>query len=141
GDEDRGHRQPIWYYFIQLPIMSAPWIIALGIAGPWIWSRRAERAERFLLSWFAPGFLFLCVAGTKRAVYLVPLLPALAILVGGWFCAGPRRRWLEPIVAGLTLSLGIAWFIVAPRVNEKRSFKPFCREMAANLRPETRLYG
>jgi 4-amino-4-deoxy-L-arabinose transferase-like glycosyltransferase len=141
GDEDRGHMHGPWYYLLQLPVMSAPWIVALGFAGRWIGSRRAERAERFLLSWFLPAFLFLSVAGTKRAIYLLPLLPPLAILVGGWFCAGTRRRWVEPISVGLTLAIGIAWFLVAPGVNEKRSFKPFCREMAEILPRGTELYG
>jgi 4-amino-4-deoxy-L-arabinose transferase-like glycosyltransferase len=47
---DRGHRKPPWYYFLQLPLMFLPWTLALAAAGRWIWSRRREAAERFLLS-------------------------------------------------------------------------------------------
>lgn len=141
GDEDRGQRQPVWYYVIQLPVMAAPWILALGVAGRWIWSRRGERPERFLLSWLVPGFLFLSAAGSKRAIYLVPLLPPLAILIGGWFAASGRRRLMEPIAGALTVALVVAWFVVAPRVDEKRTFKPFCREMAAVLPAGVRLCG
>jgi 4-amino-4-deoxy-L-arabinose transferase-like glycosyltransferase len=141
GDEDRGQRHGPWYYLLQLPVMAAPWIVALGFAARWIWSRRAERPERFLLSWFLAGFLFLSVAGTKRAIYLVPLLPPLAILIGGWISSLHRRRWLEPAAVSLTAALGMAWFFVVSPVNEKRTFRPFCRKMERVLPKGVKLYG
>ncbi len=141
GDLDRGHGKYPWYYLLQLPLWFLPWSLALVPVARWAWSRRAERPERFLLSWVLSGFLFLSIAGTKRAVYLVPLFPPLAILVAGWFCATNRRRWLEPATGALVLALGIAWIFIVPGFDRKRSFKPACREFAGLLRPATKVYA
>jgi 4-amino-4-deoxy-L-arabinose transferase-like glycosyltransferase len=141
GDLDRGHSKYPWYYLLQLPLWFLPWTLVLIPAGRWAWSRRRERPERFLLSWILPAFLFLSIAGTKRAIYLVPLFPPLAILGAGWLGATLRRRWLEPAVAALLLALGGVWVAVAPRIDRDRSWRPVCREMASRLGPRTKLYG
>jgi 4-amino-4-deoxy-L-arabinose transferase-like glycosyltransferase len=141
GDLDRGHSRYPWYYLLQLPLWFLPWTLMILPAGRWVWSRRRERPERFLLSWILPAFLFLSVAGTKRAVYLVPLFPPLSILAAGWLGTTLRRRWLEPAVGALVLVLGIGWILVVPSIDRRRSFRPFCREMAARLGPRMKLYG
>jgi 4-amino-4-deoxy-L-arabinose transferase-like glycosyltransferase len=141
GDADRGHQKPIWYYVVQFPMWFLPWIVALAAGARGIWSRRGERPERFLLAWAATGFLFLCAAGTKRAVYLLPLMPPLSILVGRWLAGLPRRGWVEPAVGTLTLALAILWFSFVGRVNDRLSCKPFCRSLASMIQPSTVLYA
>jgi 4-amino-4-deoxy-L-arabinose transferase-like glycosyltransferase len=141
GDMDRGHQKPLWFYLIQLPLWFLPWTLALAGGARWIWQRRSERPERFLLSWVGTGFLFLSVAGTKRTVYLAPLLPPLAILAASWLETIPKRRWLEPVAVALCAGLAIAWFSIAPGYDEKHSYQPFCRELAAVLPSSGRLYG
>jgi 4-amino-4-deoxy-L-arabinose transferase-like glycosyltransferase len=141
GDADRGHQKPIWYYLIQLPLWFLPWTLVLAAGVRRIWLRRSERPERFLLSWVGTGFLFLSVAGSKRAVYLAPLLPPLAILAASWLETTPKRRWLEPAAVALSAALAISWFSVAPGYDERHSYRPFCRELAAVLPSSGRLYG
>ncbi len=105
--ERYGHRQPFWYYLTAgLPALL-PWSLAL----PAVWfhalrqgverrtedqpNRPAERTDRsqpsharpwngrdLLPACFLLGVAILSVAASKRTVYLVPLLPALAVPLG-----------------------------------------------------------
>ncbi len=76
-------KQPPWYYIENLPINLMPWTLFL----PWtiyaIWKRRREGpAVRFLVSWTLPAIVFFSISSGKRAIYLLPLYPAFAILIG-----------------------------------------------------------
>jgi 4-amino-4-deoxy-L-arabinose transferase-like glycosyltransferase len=70
-----------WYYVKVLPIDWLPWSFFLPWTVLWVWRRRRERPEiRLLLSWTIPAFVFFSICIGKRAVYLLPLYPAAAIL-------------------------------------------------------------
>jgi len=76
-------KQPPWYYLENLPINVFPWTLFL----PWtlyaVWKRRREGpAMRLLLSWTLPAIVFFSISSGKRAIYLLPLFPAFAILFG-----------------------------------------------------------
>lgn len=79
------HRQPWWWYFPLLPIVLFPWF-----TWPALWqglSRRlAERScapgARFLVAWLVPTLIAFSFISGKQAKYLVPLLPAFALLAG-----------------------------------------------------------
>ena len=66
----------------------------LAPAGP------ADRGRRLLVACFVIGVLLLSLAASKRALYLVPLLPAIAVPVGLWLDrlgrGAPRSRWDRP---------------------------------------------
>ena len=96
-EEVRSHARPLHYYLILLlPVLLPAALFVLGAA-----IRRIRRAALLPLAertaydlafvWFALGFILLSLATTKRAVYLVPLFPALAIAGGFWLEAYLRR--------------------------------------------------
>ncbi|MBN2309868.1 MAG: glycosyltransferase family 39 protein [Candidatus Hydrogenedentes bacterium] len=106
-----------WYYLGTLPIDWMPWTLFLPWAIPWVWKRRKEGPEmRLLLSWTVPAFLFFSACAGKRAIYLLPLFPALSILFSrsildlaanaraGW------RRWTAAAWAAVLLALAAAPF-------------------------------
>jgi 4-amino-4-deoxy-L-arabinose transferase-like glycosyltransferase len=77
--------QPFYYYLYTFPVSFLPWAIFLPAA--FLHGRVRETLERrkeylFLFVWFAVIFLFFSVSRGKRALYLLPLFPAAAILVG-----------------------------------------------------------
>ncbi len=83
------HGQPIWFY---VPILLAglfPWTPLLVL----LFQRRLyqDRRAAFLLAWFAWGFVFFSASRNKLPGYLLPLLPAVAALVGIGM-AGVRAR-------------------------------------------------
>jgi hypothetical protein len=82
------HEEPFWFYFPGLVLSLLPWVLLLpGLA--WFLMRRdAASAARRLpaLGFFllAAGWtvFFFSAAGCKRAVYLLPALPPLALALG-----------------------------------------------------------
>ena len=72
----------------------APFVL---LAAPWIWRRRWTDPVLFALAWLVPAWLLFEVVPTKLPHYVLPLYPALAVLVG---CASevaspgaPLRSW------------------------------------------------
>jgi 4-amino-4-deoxy-L-arabinose transferase-like glycosyltransferase len=122
------HRQPFYYYFTTLPVDFLPWT-AFAIPAAVAYFPYRQLSERpasmlFFLS-FAVIFLFFSASDTKRDLYLLPLLPSLALLVGNYtddLARGQLResalyRWLTMsffaliAVSGLVLPL-MAWILL-----------------------------
>ena len=115
-----GHQEPFAYYVWTLPAAIAPWIVPL-VALFWIkaplWKRdRADAALiRFALAFTAGPLVVLSAASSKRQVYLLPLLPPMALLMASSLidrieAEGEGRRsgawarlgdWLQAILLGL----------------------------------------
>lgn len=76
------HAQPWWWYLAILPIVFFPWIFwphwwrALRCA----WEAPWDAGTRFCLVWLGAGFLGLSLISGKQVYYLLPLLPAAALL-------------------------------------------------------------
>jgi 4-amino-4-deoxy-L-arabinose transferase-like glycosyltransferase len=84
------HSAPWYFYFIVVLVGFAPWSIYLpmAIARTRFWQRsywrrqaRRDRLSLFALFWFACIFGFFTIAVTKLPSYVLPLMPAAAILV------------------------------------------------------------
>ncbi len=71
-----------WYYLKTLPVDWLPWSLFLPWTLPYVWKRRREGDEmRFLLCWILPAFVFFSASVGKRALYLLPLFPVMAMLI------------------------------------------------------------
>ena len=106
-----------WWYFIPIFAVGVmPW---LSIA-PWTW-RAAWRAPRddhgfrwqaFCLAWAGFVFVFFSMSGSKLPSYILPMFPALMLLLGPALAAMPSRRiaWLlSPLALGaVLLFVGVA---------------------------------
>jgi 4-amino-4-deoxy-L-arabinose transferase-like glycosyltransferase len=78
------HRRPWWWYLPLLPLVLLPWTL-----WPPLWRSLADLrrgpprvAIRFALSCLVPGLIVLSLISGKQVHYLMPLLPAFAILAG-----------------------------------------------------------
>jgi 4-amino-4-deoxy-L-arabinose transferase-like glycosyltransferase len=110
-----GHIKGPFYYLSVIAALSAPWIILLP---DWLARRgwreiRGEKdgGRRLLVSaliWAVSGTIILSLSGTKRDVYLYPLLPAFALCLSAM--TERVSRWLE--IAALVISL--LFFIPLP---------------------------
>src|SRR5258708_2529983 len=89
-----------------LPVLrpSRPW---LGPRSPPAWRARHERAIKFLLAWLVPSWLVLELVMTKLPHYVLPLYPAIAILIAGVIDARALSR--KPFLVRGTL-----WWFVVP---------------------------
>lgn len=88
-DTATGHAGP-WWYFIPIVLLGLfPWTGFLLAAGRDAlrggWARRAENAEAwFFVTWAGFIFLFFSASHSKLAPYILPIFPALAMLIGAW---------------------------------------------------------
>src|SRR5581483_1408921 len=107
-----GHSHPVYYYLPYLFSQSIPWSLFLPFL---LWEifrrgRRMDTGRRFLTLWFLAMFAFFSISSGKRPVYLLPIYPALALLLAAWFHdagdAGSGRRWFYRIVAGFAAVTG-----------------------------------
>ena len=83
-----GHYQPFYYFVPVFFYNLAPWsFFSLSIAFFISRRRRTLSEDRLLfpLVWFIAVFSFFTIALGKRAVYILPLYPAFAILFGAWW--------------------------------------------------------
>jgi 4-amino-4-deoxy-L-arabinose transferase-like glycosyltransferase len=123
--EGWSHVRPFYYFFINFPVDFLPWFVLLPGAIVYGFSRK-EPAKRkaflFCFVWFTVVFIFFTLSKGKRALYLLPLYPAAALMVGklvddflldaqGSF----SRKWVVPPLQGVMVVLflsGIALPIV-----------------------------
>ena len=86
GAAKRGHGgKGMFYYLTRLPVDLGVWTAFII---PALWqgfrTRRHERSWRLLAVWLLAPLVFFTLASTKRNVYLLPVFPALALLVADW---------------------------------------------------------
>ena len=97
--------EPAWYFIPVVLVGVLPWILSLFPALWRAWRRSPDAAfqpRRFLLLWCAFVFVFFSASGSKLASYILPILPALALLIGSTLVsAGPRFALAQAAVAGL----------------------------------------
>ena len=79
------HIRPVYYYLYQFPPNFLPWIIFLPGAMVYGFSRAMTTKRKeflFLMIWFTFIFLFFTLSKGKRALYFLPLFPAVSLMIG-----------------------------------------------------------
>lgn len=93
------HGAPPGTYLLLFWVMFWPAAPLAALAAPAIWTARRERPVRFLLAWLVPAWVLLEIVITKLPHYVLPLYPAIAILIAlalerGALSNLPRLRWV-----------------------------------------------
>ena len=103
------HGAPPGFYFALFWITFWPGATLAAMAAPSIWAARHEPGARFLLCWLLPSWVMFEVVMTKLPHYVLPLYPAVAIMIAG--IVDPhvlrRERWLVR---------GTGWWFVLPTI-------------------------
>ena len=102
------HGAPPGLYFVLFWVTFWPGAGLAGMAAPAIWRARREPGAQFLLAWLLPSWIVFELVMTKLPHYVLPLYPAIAILVAG---ALERR-----VLSRSWLSKGAAWWFAIPLV-------------------------
>jgi len=78
------HKAPFYYYFTRLPQIMLPWVVFLPSAFIYFFIRRREISADYLFPtvWFITIFVFFSICSGKRELYMLPLFPAFALMVG-----------------------------------------------------------
>jgi 4-amino-4-deoxy-L-arabinose transferase-like glycosyltransferase len=119
-----GHRQPVYYYLTTLPADFMPWTVFVipAMVAYFPYRRLMERPTPLFFSLcFLVVFLFFSISDTKRDLYLLPLMPTLALLIGNYIedltesriTESALYRWLTQFYFGAVAIIGLAVPIVA----------------------------
>ena len=109
--------QPPWYFIPMLLVGMLPWTLFMfGAMGGALRHQPGSsfQPRRFLLVWIVFVFAFFSVSGSKLPSYILPMFPALALLIGERFSRLSARSvamHAMPYVAA-----GLAMLLAAPQV-------------------------
>ena len=101
------HGAPPGYYFVLFWFTFWPGATLAALATPAVWAARREPPTKFLLAWLVPSWVVLELVITKLPHYVLPLYPAVAILIAGVIEARLLSR--KPF-----LVWGTIWWFVVP---------------------------
>ena len=131
------HPQPIYFYPAIILLLALPWtpflIAALVKARRWVWLKNDGNESLsivrvFALAWLAMPIVFFSFSGSKLPGYILPALPAAALLIADWIAA--RNGRLIPhvaIFAGTLLLVLIALHWAAPKFAARESVRDLLR--------------
>jgi 4-amino-4-deoxy-L-arabinose transferase-like glycosyltransferase len=77
------HGAPPGYYLLLFWVTFWPGAVLAVLAASVVWKSRQEPGVRFLLAWLLPSWLVFEAVMTKLPHYVLPLYPAIAILIAG----------------------------------------------------------
>jgi 4-amino-4-deoxy-L-arabinose transferase-like glycosyltransferase len=115
------HRLPLYWYVPMLPLMLFPWLFALPV---WRALGKAvdainEQGVRFCLAWFIPVFIAFSLISGKQPHYLLPIIPAFALLVGrGWDDLN-HISWLDKLLPALVGVATGAFLLALPSLTHQ----------------------
>jgi 4-amino-4-deoxy-L-arabinose transferase-like glycosyltransferase len=101
------HGAPPGLYFVLFWVTFWPASTLAGVAAPAVWRARREPGAQFLLAWLVPSWIVFELIITKLPHYVLPLYPAIAILIVGALQSHSlsRSSWIVR---------GAAWWFVFP---------------------------
>lgn len=114
--KQHGRYQPGWYFIPILAIGAMPW--TLMVIHAWLkgWRQPAEdngfQPVRLLLVWSALVFAFFSVSHSKLPSYILPILPATAIITGLWLANVSRELLLRHFIALSVLAAACLPFLI-----------------------------
>ncbi len=82
GEADDSHGGPLGYHALLSPVTLWPGSVLIGLALLAGWAKRGEAEVRFLIAWIAPTWIVFELVQTKLPHYVLPTVPAIALLAG-----------------------------------------------------------
>lgn len=115
---------PLWYFVPYLLVGAFPWTIA-AIAGarPPLrasGSRELDPRTVFLMLWILLPFIFFSLSQSKRPQYILPVVPAVALLVGGSWGHDWRRKLPGARATGVVVTLLGSLLLLLPAIPDLR---------------------
>jgi 4-amino-4-deoxy-L-arabinose transferase-like glycosyltransferase len=113
-----------WWYFLPMVIVGLlPWTGVFFVRARAAWRDGAAGPgafawPRFCLAWAAFVLVFFSISGSKLPSYILPMFPALALVLGWQLAVMPGRAlaWLAVVLAASTLVLWIAALVGYPHL-------------------------
>lgn len=120
------HREPFWYFLVNvIPTLWLP----LTLLVPWLFGYWRDALRAFdlrvalLASWIVLVVLFFSFSTGKRGVYVLPAVPAFALLCAPYLAQIAQRRGVQRAMFVLASLLGalttLAWIYLAIRPDKR----------------------
>jgi hypothetical protein len=96
------HQRPIYWYLMMLPVILFPWLWVFTSWRAWVQAvrDRTNMGVRLCLAWAIPVLLAFSLISGKQMHYLLPIFPALALLLAyGW--QEHEDGWMDGALLGL----------------------------------------
>lgn len=81
-DDVEANGGPPWYYLLEVLKYSAPWLLFLPLGCKLVWLHRNLSWAKLAIVWAASYFVIISLMSTKLPWYVLPLYPALALIIG-----------------------------------------------------------
>ena len=105
------HKAPPWYYLERLPLSLFPWFFLALASAVALW-----RTHRFLINWILAVLLPYSLMSSKLDVYMMAMIPAVALLVAEGVRVGVRwARGANLMAIGIVFVGAIAGGVKMPR--------------------------
>lgn len=116
------HPEPFYFYFVVLVVLALPWTLFLGASflSSRLWSWRGlssiDCLRVFAVCWLVVPVVFFSFSGSKLTAYILPALPAVALLSGeriSCFLQARRGDLVLRSTGALLCGLGAggAWYL------------------------------
>ncbi len=135
------HKQPVYYYLGSFLADFAPWTLLFI---PALWSSFPREPIRptagkdlryqifsraidgFLKTWFFSMFIFLSLSSSKRSMYLLPAMPAAALITAGWL-SQHKNGWkiFKSILTVMVIVIVAGDIFFIKRLDRDKTFVPF----------------
>ena len=108
------HKHGPFYYFYHLLADAFPWVLLLPPALYYGLKLPEPKRRPFLLFfwWFTANFIFFSLAKTKRSPYLIPVYPAMAVIIALYLeehlSSGIITRWMKYCLYATVVALPLA---------------------------------
>ncbi len=121
---DSHKRTGEWWYFVPWFVLGIlPWLLVWLVTLPRSWRDAATAANgfawaRFCIVWAAFIFVFFSLSGSKLPSYILPMFPAVALVIGYEMTRLSTRAlaWIAlPLAVGASV-LFVAWLVGYPRL-------------------------
>lgn len=78
------HKQPVWYYILEILKYSFPWLLFLPQSLLLAKENKNLSWAKLTLVWFSIYLVVTSIMGTKLPWYILPIYPAIALLIGAY---------------------------------------------------------
>jgi 4-amino-4-deoxy-L-arabinose transferase-like glycosyltransferase len=133
------HRGPIYLYAYVIFMLAAPWSLLLPAALVHAHASEKSRGRAFALAYFWGTFIFFTLSASRRSYYLLPILPAVALLIArmlsgreemtkaaSLMLANLRRERIRSVITLIAVAGMIGYFLIAlPETEPLRTQKAF----------------
>lgn len=131
------HARPWWFLVAGLPLMLFPWLWMPGMWQGLARLRWSDRGIRLCVIWAGAGLMLFSAISGKQLHYILPEMPAAALLVARGAGLADLRGWRGARAAAFVVIAGAAALALAPLgllgTGAQAALSPFAGPLGASI--------